>query len=72
MILVKIRLPVLDLELTQVLFINPDLTLTFDPATLTFVKIQALINANLMCKIYQNSSLLMATTDLQTPNLVAY
>ena len=47
--LVKIRLSVLDLELTQVLFINPDLTLTFDPATLTLIKIKAFINANLMC-----------------------
>ena len=61
--LVKIRLLVLDLEQRQVLFINHDLTLTFDPATLTFIEIKAFINANLMCKSNQDSFPLLAITD---------
>ena len=47
--MVKIRLPVLDLKLIKVVFINPDLTLTFDTATLTLIQIQVLIYAHLMC-----------------------
>ena len=53
--MVKIRFQGLDLELIKVLFINPNVTLTFDPATLTLVHIQALIYANLMCESYQDS-----------------
>ena len=60
--MVKVRLSVFDLKPVKVLFINPDLTLTFDPATLTLVQILALIYANLMCESYQDSRLLLANT----------
>ena len=52
--------------------IIPDLTLTFDPATLTLVQILALIYANLMCEIYQDSRLLLATTKPKTFVIVGY
>ena len=64
--MVNIRLPVLDLKRFQVLFIKPDLTLTFDLATLTLLQILALINAYLMCESYQDLHLLLATTKPQT------
>ena len=70
--LVKIRLSVLDLELTQDLFLNPDLTLTFDPATLTLIKNKAFINANLMCKNNQDSFTLLAIIDPQKSLFNAY
>ena len=70
--MVKIRLPVLYLKLIKVLFINPDLTLTFDPAILTLVQLQALIFANLMCESNQDSSPLLATSKPQTSPFVAY
>ena len=70
--LVNIRLPVLDLELIQVFFINLDLTLTLDPATLTLIQIKAFINANLMCKSNQDSFPLLAITDPQKSPIDAY
>ena len=60
--MINIRLPVLDLKRFKVVFIKLDLTLTFDPATLTLVQILALIYANLMFESYQDSRLLLATT----------
>ena len=68
--MVNIRLPVLDLKRFKVVFIERDLTLTFDPATLT--QILALIYANLMCESYQDSHLLLATTNPQTFVIVGY
>jgi len=70
--MVNIRHPVLDLKRFKVEFIKPDLTLTFDPATLTLVQILALIYANLMCESYQDSHLLLATTNPQTFVIVGY
>ena len=70
--LVTIRLWVLDLELIQVLFINPGLTLTFDPVTFTLIQIEAFINAIVMCKSYQDSSPLLAITDPQKAPFDAY
>ena len=70
--LVKIRLSVLDLELTQVLFTNSDLTLTFDPATLTLIKIKVFNNVNLMCKNNQDSFTLLAIIDPQKSPFNAY
>ena len=70
--MVNIRIPVLDLKRLKVVFIKPDLTLTFDPATLTLVQILALIYANLMCESYQDSCTLLATTKPQTSPIVAY
>ena len=70
--MVKIRLPILDLKLIEDLFIHPDLTLTFDPATLTLVQILALIYVNLMCESYQDSRPLLATTKPQTFVIVGY
>ena len=68
--MVKIRLPVLGLKLIKVLFINPDLTMTFDPATLTLVQL-ALIFANRMCESYQDFCPPLATTKPKT-SIVAY
>ena len=68
--MVKVRLSVLDLELIKVLFINPNLTLTFDPATL--IHISALIHANLMRKSYHELCPVLANTDLQKSFIVAY
>ena len=48
--MVNIRLPVLDLKRFKVVFIKPDLTLTFDQSTLTSVQLKALINANVVCE----------------------
>ena len=70
--LVNIWLPVLDLEPIQVLFINLDLTLTLDPATLTLIQIKALIDANLMCKSNQDTFPLLATTDPPKSHIDAY
>ena len=70
--LVKIRLWVLDLELRQVLFKNHDLTLTFDPTTLTLSHIKTYINANLMCKSNQDTFPLLAITDPQKSPIGAY
>ena len=70
--MVKIRLPVLDLKLIEAVFINPGLTLTFDPATLTLVQIQALIYANLISLSYQDSCPLLATTKPETFSIAAY
>ena len=70
--LVKTRLFVLDLELTQVLFKNHDLTLTFDPATLTLTHIKAFINANLVCQNNQDTFPLLAITDPPKSHIDAY
>ena len=70
--MVKIRLPVLDLKRIKFLFINPDLTLMFDLATLTLVQLQALILANLICESYQDSCPLLATSKPQTSPIFAY
>ena len=70
--LVKIRRSVLDLELTQVLFINPDLTLTFDPATFTLIQFKAFINANLMCSSNQDPFPLLASNDPHNSPFDAY
>ena len=64
--MVNIRLPVLDLKRFKVVFIKPDFTLTFDPATLTLVQILAFIYVNLMYESYQDSRPLLATTKRQT------
>ncbi len=72
MSLVKFQVSVLDLELIQVLFKNPDLTLTFDPATLTLIKIKVFINVNLMCKNNQDSFTLLAIIDPQKSPFNAY
>ena len=70
--MVNIRLPVLDIKRFKVVFIKPDLTLTFDPATLTLVQILALIYVNLMCESYQDSRPLLATIKPQTFVIVGY
>ena len=54
------------------MFVKPNLTLTFDPATLTLVQILALIYVNLMCESYQDSRHLLATTIPQTFVIVGY
>ena len=72
MSLVRIRRSVLDLELIQVAFINPDLTLTFDPATLTMIQIKPFINADLMCKSNQDPYLLQAINDPRKSIFNAY
>ena len=63
---------IFDFRFFKVVFIKPDLTLTFDPATLTLLQILALIYANLMCESYQDSHLLLATTNPQTFVIVGY
>ena len=70
--MVNIRLPVLDLKRSKVAFINPNLTLTFDPATLTLVRTKALTNTNLMCKNYQDYCPLLTISDLPKSPIVAY
>ena len=72
MSLVKIQLSVLDLDVIQVLFKHPDLTLTFDPATLTLIKIKVFNNVNLMCKNNQDSFTLLAIIDPQKSPFNAY
>ena len=44
-------------------FINHDLTLTFDPVTLTLLQIEALINANVMIESGQDLCPPLAITD---------
>ena len=51
---VKIRLLVIDLKLNQFLHKESDLTLTFDPSTMNYVQLQALIDGNFMCEYDQN------------------
>ena len=70
--LVTLRLWVLDLELIQVLFLNPGLTLTFDPVTFTLIQFEAFINPIVMCKSNQDSSPLLAITDPQKAPFDAY
>ena len=54
------------------MFKNPDLTLTFDPATLTLTKIKVFIIVNLMCKNNQDFFTLLAIIDPQKSPFNAY
>ena len=65
---VKTRLLVIDLKLNQFLHKESDLTLTFDPSTMNFVQLQALIDGNFMCEYDQNPCpLLSALRPLISP-----
>ena len=64
--MVKIRLSVLDLKPIKVVITKPDLTLTFDPSTLTSVQLKALINANVVCENDQDPFPPLVVIDLQS------
>ena len=70
--MVKVRLSVLDLKPIKRLFTKPDLTLTFDPSTLTSVQLRALINANVMCENDQDPCLPLVVIDPPKSLIVAY
>ena len=70
--MVKVRLSVLDLELIKVLFTNPNLALTFDPATLTLVRLKSLMNANVIREIDQNRCPLLYLIDSLKCHTVAH
>ena len=59
----KIRFSVLDLKPIKIVFTKPDLTLTFDPSTLTSVQLKALINANVVCEKDQDPFPLLVVID---------
>ena len=61
--MVKIRHSVLDLKQIKVVITKSDLTLTFDPSTLTSVQLKALINANVVCENDQDPFPLLVVID---------